>query len=76
MRLAQGLAIKPDDKPWVPHLTLSRGVASHEVPPSLTDGALLLPAVPWSVESFHLVESRSVGGRRYQTLASWPLRAL
>ena len=76
MRLAQALAIKPDDKPWVPHLTLSRGVLPRGVLPSLTDGPLQLTPVTWSVDSFHLVESRLVDGRRYQTLASWPLQAL
>ncbi len=71
--LVQALGITPDSKPWKAHLTLSRGLAPHVVPPSLLDGPLQLKPVRWSVEHFDLVESRPIDDRRYQTLASWPL---
>ncbi len=72
--LMQALAIAPDSKPWRAHLTLSRGLSPHAVPSSLLEGPLQLSPVRWSVENFDLIESRPIDDRRYQTLASWPLR--
>ena len=72
---AIALGVQPDARPWLPHLTLARGVSPEVWAEQASSGELPLPAVQWSVDAFHLAESRVVDGRRYQLLASWPLRA-
>ena len=72
---AIALGVQPDARPWLPHLTLARGVSPKLWAEQASRGDLPLPAMHWSVDAFQLAESRIVDGRRYQLLASWPLRA-
>jgi RNA 2',3'-cyclic 3'-phosphodiesterase len=86
LELAQALAaaaraagLAPDERPWRPHLTLVRS-ANVQLPAELLAEARL--ALPLRATRFYLAESQGLGeqvcggaeGRRYATLASWPLR--
>ncbi|NIQ13370.1 MAG: RNA 2',3'-cyclic phosphodiesterase [Candidatus Dadabacteria bacterium] len=62
----QGL--KTDDKPYKPHITIARKVKKVVIPKETI-------YVPWAVNSFALVVSRSVAsGVEYQVLQEWPLQ--
>jgi 2'-5' RNA ligase len=79
---ARELGLAPDVRAWRPHLTLVRGATVQRLPAELAGAAspglqLLLP-----VSRFYLAQSQELGRqpehavepRRYNTLASWPLR--
>ena len=89
LELAQALAtaarevgLAPDRKPWLPHLTLVRGVTAQRLPAELAGDAWPALQLKLRVARFYLAESQALGaqvcgaseGRRYATLASWPLR--
>lgn len=64
---ARGL--KPDPKPFIPHLTLARKVAK---PGDLGS----VQPIRWAVEGFALVRSvTDPAGSRYSVLQTWPLAA-
>ena len=61
--------VKPEVRPYRVHLTLARKAS---VAPDF--GEAHAP-VSWSVEGFHLVESKTLSsGAEYKILRSWPLR--
>jgi 2'-5' RNA ligase len=68
-RLGEGLSgcgYEPDERHFVPHVTLSR----NERYPRIKAG---LPAIDWAVDGFVLVESLRVDGAvRYRVLERWP----
>ena len=68
-RLGEALSrcgYQPDERHFVPHVTLSR----NERQPRIKAG---LPAVDWAVDGFVLVESLRVDGDvRYRVLERWP----
>jgi 2'-5' RNA ligase len=70
---AAQLGIKPDAKPWRPHLTLGRSLRSARAADTL-QWELPTP-LEWPVSNIHLAESlRCAAPRRYRTLDCWPLR--
>jgi 2'-5' RNA ligase len=87
-RAAREVGLAPDMKAWRPHLTLVRGVTAPRLPAELAGEArsgLHLPRqlkLPLRATRFYLAESQGLGaqacgpseGRRYATLAFWPLR--
>jgi 2'-5' RNA ligase len=76
---AESLGLRPDDRPWRPHVTLRRGLASGATPmlPRLPAGPLRLTA-----RSFYLAQSQELeattasatASARYRRLAAWPLQ--
>ena len=63
------LDFKPDDRPYVPHVTLLRDARRAPAMPSLA------AAVSWPVHDFALIESAQRGtGRVYEVLRRWPLQ--
>lgn len=72
-RLGQALQpckIKPDERPYQPHLTFARKVQTAAVLPALSE------PIEWPVSSFALVESQPISdGARYRVLTTWPLPA-
>ena len=65
----RSLGFKPDDRPYVPHVTLLRDARRAPAEPSL-------PAVVWPVHDFALIESVQRGkGRVYEVLRRWPLQS-
>jgi RNA 2',3'-cyclic 3'-phosphodiesterase len=78
---AREVGLAPDLKAWRPHLTLVRSVTAQRSPAAVA--LELRPALPLPATRFYLAESQGLGeqvcgaseGRRYATLASWPLRA-
>jgi 2'-5' RNA ligase len=71
---AQELGLKPDQKPWRPHLTLARSARTARAMPAALDEERLPTALAMPVSRFHLAESRRDGPRRYTSLGSWPLQ--
>jgi 2'-5' RNA ligase len=74
------LGIAPDRKPWRPHVTLARGVLPERALRGWQPGLPKTVQLEWSVDCFHLVESRKLRAEdlpaaqpRYALLASWPL---
>ena len=60
-------AIKPDDRPYQPHLTIARKVANLPL-------EFAFDPVIWPVRSFSLVQSRTLPtGAEYEVIATWPL---
>jgi 2'-5' RNA ligase len=71
-----------DRKPWRPHVTLARGVLRERALAEWQSDLLMTAKLAWSVDCFHLVESRTLRSEdrsaaqpRYALLASWPLRS-
>lgn len=68
--LGHGLAaegFRPDERPYVPHITLLRNARR---PPAMAS----VPGIGWVAPGFALVESAPrERGRVYQVLRSWPL---
>ena len=76
------LGLTVDRKPWRPHVTLARGVARQRALPGWQAGFQMAAELEWSVDCFHLVESRKARSEdllaeqpRYTLLGSWPLRS-
>ena len=66
-RLLETHAIKPDDRPYQPHLTIARKVANLPL-------EFAFDPVIWPVRSFCLVQSRTLpAGAEYEVIATWPL---
>jgi 2'-5' RNA ligase len=66
-RALQGQGLRPDPRPYVPHVTLVR-----EARRAPTSG--VVPPIAWPVEEFALVESAPAGGsRHYRVLRRWAL---
>jgi RNA 2',3'-cyclic 3'-phosphodiesterase len=78
---AREVGLAPDLKAWRPHLTLVRSATAQRLPAAVAPE--LRPALALPATRFYLAESQGLGaqvcgaseGRRYATLASWPLRA-
>ena len=64
-RRIRDAGFSPDDRPFVPHLTLARRVREPVEPGEVE-------AVSWRANSFALVETAR-GESAYRTLAEWPL---
>lgn len=71
-RLGQGLTaegFRPDERPYVPHITLLRNTRR---PPAMAS----VPVIDWMVPGFALVESAPrERGRVYEVVREWPLTA-
>ena len=69
-RALQPCKIKPDERPYQPHLTFARKVQTAAALPALSE------PIEWPVSSFALVESQPINdGARYRVLTTWPLAA-
>ena len=70
--LGQGLAaegFRPDERPYVPHITLLRNARRQAV-------MAVAPSITWPVARFALVESAPrERGRVYEVVREWPLTA-
>jgi 2'-5' RNA ligase len=79
---ARQLGLAPDLNAWRPHLTLVRGASAQRLPAEPAGDARPVLQLTLPVSRFYLAESQGLGpqggsafeGRRYGTLASWPLR--
>jgi 2'-5' RNA ligase len=80
---AREVGLAPDLAAWRPHVTLVRGVRPQRLPVEFVGDAWPALRLQLPVARFYLAESQGLGaqvcgateGRRYGTLASWPLRA-
>ena len=67
-RLA-GAGIELEPRPFAPHITLARRIAS-------IVRRRLVPPIAWNIDSFSLVKSElGREGARYHLIETWPLRA-
>ncbi|MEW5757067.1 MAG: RNA 2',3'-cyclic phosphodiesterase [Pseudomonadota bacterium] len=67
-RAVADCGLRPDDRPYAPHLTLRRKVAKGPRNESIAP-------LEWSVHDFALVESNTLSsGVEYRVLRTWPLQ--
>jgi 2'-5' RNA ligase len=78
---ARAAGLAPDVRAWRPHMTLVRGATGQRLPAELAGDAWPALQLGLPVSRFYLAESQGLGsqpgsgveGRRYSTLACWPL---
>lgn len=73
---AQSLGLTAEQRPWCPHVTLRRGLASAAAPPLPLAAPLHLRARSFYLAQSQELEATSAGAAsaRYRRVAAWPLR--